>query len=140
MFRIILWQTGFNSVCLLLLGMCDIWMGIRKPDNFSDVHDFRYYSDGKPIEYEYWSKPDPNNQNNNEYCVLAKGYNQLRWHDVPCTLHGSLICQLWRDNIPNRQFVRNSTYPPITLSLIDSKTYLITKKYFSHTLILLSSV
>ena len=94
MFMVISRQVLFNSVCHLLLGGRDIWMGMRKPENVSDVHDFRYYSDGKPIEYEYWRKTDPNNYNNNEHCVLAQGNQELRWYDVICNIQGNIICQL----------------------------------------------
>ncbi|KAK2139946.1 hypothetical protein LSH36_1546g00009 [Paralvinella palmiformis] len=86
-------STQMNHI-IETAGGRDIWMGMRKPDNFSDVHDFRYYSDGKPIEYEYWRKPDPNNYNNNEHCVLAQGNQELRWYDVICNIQGNIICQL----------------------------------------------
>ncbi|KAK2138787.1 hypothetical protein LSH36_2423g00002 [Paralvinella palmiformis] len=71
-----------------------IWLGMRKPVNFSDVYDFRYYSDGMPIKFEYWLSDSPNNENNHENCVLTKPEYDHRWKDVSCTLSRNLICQL----------------------------------------------
>ncbi|KAK2139944.1 hypothetical protein LSH36_1546g00000 [Paralvinella palmiformis] len=65
-----------------------------KPVNFSDVYDFRYYSDGMPTQFEYWLSDNPNNENYHEYCVLTKPEYDHRWKDVSCTLSRNLICQL----------------------------------------------
>ncbi|KAK2141243.1 hypothetical protein LSH36_1134g00004 [Paralvinella palmiformis] len=75
-------------------GNFSIWLGMRKPDNFSDVHEFRYYSDGMPLEFEYWFQHNPNNFNNNEYCVVTTPENDHRWNDVKCILRRNLLCQL----------------------------------------------
>ncbi|KAK2147429.1 hypothetical protein LSH36_554g01048 [Paralvinella palmiformis] len=71
-----------------------IWLGMRKPDDFSDMHDFRYYSDGKRIEYQYWIPSKPNYEHHKEYCVLIRPDFNYRWNDVRCTILRKFICQL----------------------------------------------
>jgi len=87
-------QPVLNPVCHLLIGSSAIWLGMRKPDDFSDVCDFRYYSDRKRIEYQYWSTLNPDYKLQNEYCVVTRPYDDDRWNDIPCTLLEMFICQL----------------------------------------------
>ena len=67
---------------------------MRKPDDFSDKDDFRYYLGGKRIEYQQWLPSNADCVDNNEYCILTRPDDDHRWNDTPCTLFGKFICQL----------------------------------------------
>ncbi|KAK2160655.1 hypothetical protein LSH36_128g01022 [Paralvinella palmiformis] len=73
-------------------GVYYIWMGMRRPENSTDVHDFRYYSNGKPIEYEYWDSGNPDDTDHD--CVLSVSFHDYRWIDTGCEFNKYVICEL----------------------------------------------
>ncbi|KAL3271946.1 hypothetical protein HHI36_022416 [Cryptolaemus montrouzieri] len=57
---------------------------------------FIWLSTGKPLNFTYWSPPQPDNAGKNEHCVeiwkLAE--NNYFWNDIPCTASYYFICEL----------------------------------------------
>ncbi|XP_054878194.1 lectin-like [Poeciliopsis prolifica] len=50
------------------------------------------WSDGSRFSFSYWKDTEPNNNNNNEKCVMAVFDAQGKWEDWPCDVKKAFIC------------------------------------------------
>uniref|UniRef100_A0A669CF10 Macrophage mannose receptor 1 n=2 Tax=Oreochromis niloticus TaxID=8128 RepID=A0A669CF10_ORENI len=59
------------------------------------------WSDGSPLDFEYWNYGEPNNHNDNEHCTEMDSNLRMRWNDRHCDAYNSWICQLSKGVTPN---------------------------------------
>ncbi|XP_020668404.3 C-type lectin-like [Pogona vitticeps] len=68
----------------------NVWIGLR------DVRQNRRWrwADESVYNYKAWMKGEPNNDDNNEFCVELTGSTRLRqWNDTKCSKRNAYICK-----------------------------------------------
>ena len=82
---------AINSISGSFIG---VWIGI---DDKSQEGYFRYASDTTSVIYTDWDNLQPDNGNygpGNEDCILLwSGAISFKWHDAPCSVKKSFICE-----------------------------------------------
>ena len=68
-----------------------IWLGLN---DIAKEGSFVWDSTQQPPSFTDWEKREPNNQRNNEDCVMHMFKSGEEWNDATCTLEMRSICQL----------------------------------------------
>lgn len=74
------------------------WIGLSAQDPNAGFT----WSDGTPLSIEDWDFGEPNNYNDNEYCVEAHSniVGKMRWNDRNCESYNDWICQIRKGVVP----------------------------------------
>ncbi|XP_035994586.1 neurocan core protein isoform X2 [Fundulus heteroclitus] len=70
-----------------------LWIGLSD----KETEGFWKWVDGTSLSFTYWAKTQPDGDINtlrgDEDCVLIRSYDDLFWHDYPCSLSMHWICE-----------------------------------------------
>ena len=66
------------------------WVGAKRDENNPDTF---ILTDGSELDYANWNENEPNNQNNEEHCVIAGWGNENKWNDGNCNSAGYSVCE-----------------------------------------------
>jgi len=68
------------------------WIGLQRISNGSSYNDFKWLSnDVIYSSYNKWKNNEPNNDNNNEYCIEIR-IDDSEWNDCICSDKKSFLC------------------------------------------------
>ncbi|KAI4809335.1 hypothetical protein KUCAC02_018227, partial [Chaenocephalus aceratus] len=73
------------------------WIGLSAPDPTTGY----VWSDGSPLQFQYWQVGEPNNRNNAESCTEMQMYSVWKWSDVHCERYLNWLCQIRAGVTPN---------------------------------------
>ncbi|KAM9349891.1 macrophage mannose receptor 1-like [Symphorus nematophorus] len=70
-----------------------VWIGLSAPDPVTGY----VWSDGSPVNFQYWEEGEPNNKNNVESCAEILLYKlgwAENWNDNQCDKYNGWVCQI----------------------------------------------
>ena len=66
------------------------WVGAKRDENNPNTF---LWTDGSVLDYGTWNANEPNNQNDEEHCVIAGWGIEKKWNDGNCNSLGYSVCE-----------------------------------------------
>ena len=67
-----------------------VWLGLSDLETEGQF----VWTDGTPLDFEFWQSNEPNNSGNNEHCGHFYESPPHYWNDLPCNNKVHFLCRL----------------------------------------------